>query len=356
MKKALIAMSGGIDSSVTALLMQEKGYDCIGINFKMFDKSDALFVYPLNEYHSDVEDAQSVCDKLNMPFIYHDASLHFRKYVIDNFIKTYEKGGTPNPCVQCNKHIKFKLLLDFADKYGCEAIATGHYAERGFNKEDGRYYIKKAKDLKKDQSYFLYCLSQEQIKRTVFPLSELSKDEVRAIAKKNGFVNARKSDSQDICFIHDGDYGRFIREATGKMYPKGKFISCDGDVLGQHNGIINYTIGQRKGLGIALGQPMYVKSKNISDNTVMLSDDKNLYENEVNIEDFNFVSKDKFSGGVRCTAKIRYRHTEQPAAAFQTGDNEVKILFDQPQRAPAKGQSAVLYDNNGIVLGGGIIV
>lgn len=356
MKKALIAMSGGIDSSVTALLMQEKGYECIGINFKMFDKGDALYGYSLSEPQTDVKDAETVCDKLNIPFIYYDASLLFKKYVIDNFIKTYEKGGTPNPCVQCNKHIKFKLLLDFADKYGCDVIATGHYAETGFDETEGRYYIKKAKDLKKDQSYFLYCLSQEQIKKAAFPLSELSKDDVRLIAERNGFVNARKSDSQDICFIHDGNYGRFICDTTGKKYPKGKFISCDGEVLGQHNGIINYTIGQRKGLGIALGQPMYVKSKNIIDNTVMLTEDKALYEKEVHVKNFNFVLNNNLNTETRCTAKIRYRHIEQPATAVQTGSSTVRIIFDKPQRAPAKGQSAVLYNNDGIVIGGGIIV
>lgn len=352
MAKALIAMSGGVDSSVTAFLMKELGYDCIGVTFKMFDKSNKIFNSEDTDFNADINDAKAVCEKLGIPFIAIDVSDKFKKYVIDSFINTYEKGGTPNPCVDCNKNIKFSLLNEVADEYGCDAVATGHYAKIGF--EDGRYYIKKADDEKKDQSYFLYPLTQEQLKKVHFPLSDITKEKAREIAERNGFINAHKKDSQDVCFITDGDYSAFICRATGKKYPKGKFIDVSSNVLGMHNGIINYTIGQRKGLGIALGTPVYVKEKDIHKNTVTLSTNEQLFEKEIVAENFNFMAIDNIKEPIRCTAKIRYAHKGAIATAEQIDATKVKITFDDPQRAPAKGQSVVLYDNDKI-LGGGII-
>lgn len=352
MAKALIAMSGGIDSSVTALLMKNQGYDCIGVTFRMFDKNDEIFGFDVIDSEKDLRDAKAVCDKLGIPFIAVDASEKFRKHVIDNFINTYEKGGTPNPCVECNKHIKFALLSSLADEYGCDVFATGHYAK--IDCEDGRYFIKKADDEKKDQSYFLYSLSQKQLTKAVFPLSALTKEEARKLAEENGFVNAHKKDSQDTCFISGNDYASFISRVTKKSYPHGNFINTDGKILGTHNGIINYTIGQRKGLGIALGAPAYVKEKNVADNTVVLSSNDELFTTEITADKFNFMAVKKIDGVLRCTAKIRYAHKGAVASVMQIDSTTVKITFDEPQRAPAKGQSVVLYEGDK-VLGGGTI-
>ncbi len=352
MTKALIAMSGGVDSSVTAYLMKQRGFDCIGVTFRMFDKNDTIFGFDVIDGDKDIQDAKAICDKLGIPFIAADATGRFRKHVIDNFINTYEKGGTPNPCVECNKHIKFALLNEIAEEYGCDIIATGHYAK--VDSENGRFFIRKADDEKKDQSYFLYSLSQKQLKKVVFPLAEITKDEARVIAEKNGFVNAHKKDSQDTCFISGNDYIEFIHRATGKNYPKGKFIDTTGKVLGIHNGIINYTIGQRKGLGIALGAPAYVKEKNVTDNTVMLSSNDELFKTEIIADKFSFMAIKNIDGVLRCTAKIRYAHKGAAASVIQIDNTTVKITFDEPQRAPAKGQSVVLYDGDK-VLGGGTI-
>lgn len=355
MTKALIAMSGGVDSSVTAYLMKEQGYDCIGVTFQMFDKTDPLFGFSGNDPQQELRDAEAVCKKVGIPFLAVDASEEFRKYVIHNFIRTYEKGGTPNPCVACNRHVKFELLNRLADEYGCDVVATGHYAKTGYDETTDRYYIAKADDPKKDQSYVLYSLRQEQLRKVRFPLAGITKEEARSIAEKNGFVNAHKSDSQDICFIPDGAYAEFILRTTGKQYSFGKFVDTAGHPLGQHKGMIHYTIGQRRGLGVALGEPMYVKTKNMQNNTVVLARDEELYEQEVLLEKFNFLALPNLDKPLRCRVRLRYKQPEKPATVCINPDNTVRIIFDEPQRAPAKGQSAVLYDGD-IVLGGGIIL
>ncbi len=340
-KKALIALSGGVDSSVAAHLMIEKGYECIGATMQLLDNTE-----------QQIADAKAVADRLSIPFYCFDMRKEFRERIIDQFISAYENGDTPNPCVVCNKQMKFGLLLEKAKELGCDLLVTGHYAKT--ETVNGRVQLKKAETLEKDQSYFLYSLSQEQLSAVEFPLGNYSKDEIRKIAEDLNLVTARKKDSQDICFVPDGDYVSVIESLTNKVYDKGNFIDTEGRVLGQHQGIIRYTTGQRKGLGIALGKPMYVGSKNIADNTVTLCEDAELYSTTLKADRFNWIAFDVPPATLRCNARIRYRHAEQPATVTVNGDT-VTVEFDQPQRAATKGQSLVLY-NGDTVLGGGIII
>lgn len=353
MKKALVAMSGGVDSAVTALLLKEMDYECIGVYFKMFDKSNPIFGFDKCSINNDIDDAKAVCQRLGMKFFSFDAWEQFSHYVIKDFVETYEKGGTPNPCVVCNRNVKFKLLNDKMIELGCEVMATGHYAKICHDEESGRYIIKKADYINKDQSYMLYQLTQEQLSHVIFPLGTMDKETARKIAEENNLVNAKKSDSQDICFIPNGEYSDFIKRFTNKSYPAGDFVDINGKTVGKHEGIVNYTIGQRRGLAVAMGERVYVKQKDVKNNKIILSNDKDLYEKEFYIEDFNPVAIDKITDGLRCSVKIRYSQKQYDAAVSLEGE-KIKIVFDEPQRAPTKGQSAVLYDGD-IVLGGGII-
>lgn len=357
MTRALIAMSGGVDSSVAALLMKEQGYDCVGCTMRLFDKADASLS---TEYScgstTDVDDARAVAERIGISFSAVDMKSEFRANVIDRFIKCYEEGITPNPCVTCNKHMKFGNLFKCAEEMGCDYIVTGHYAL--VEKAGDRYLLKKGCDERKDQSYVLYDLTQEQLAHTIFPLGGLSKDEIRAIAENAGFENAHKKDSQDICFIPDGDYVAFLEKERGRGFEPGNFVDMDGNVLGQHKGIECYTIGQHKKLGIALGRKVYVYSINPEDNTVVLCDNEELFRRDVIAADFNWTSgiipEEASTEGFRCKAKIRYNHKEQPATMRLLGDGRVELIFDEPQRAVTPGQSAVVYDGD-IVIGGGII-
>ncbi|MBQ3053664.1 MAG: tRNA 2-thiouridine(34) synthase MnmA [Clostridia bacterium] len=344
MKKVLVAMSGGVDSSVTALLVKQKGYECIGATMHLFDKGEGN--------SQDEIDAKKVADKLGISHIILDYTDEFKKQVIERFIRAYEEGETPNPCLVCNKYLKFGSMIDYLQEAGYDYIATGHYAR--IEEKDGRFLLKKAADLSKDQSYMLYSLSQNQLSHTLFPLGNISKEKAREIAEENDLTNARKKDSQDICFVPNGDYAGVISSLTGKSYPKGDFVSADGKVLGKHKGIINYTIGQRKGLGLALPRPLYVKEKDVEGNRVVLCEDSELFENELTAKEFNWIAFDKPKKPIRAYAKIRYKHTEQPATVTVLENNDVKIVFDTPQRAISKGQAVVLYDGD-IVIGGGII-
>lgn len=342
MKKALIAMSGGVDSSVTALIMQQKGYECIGATMKLFEKKE----------NKDVSDAEKVAEKLGMKHFAVDFSKEFKKWVTDSFVKSYENGETPNPCVECNRYLKFGALIEYAKSLECEKIATGHYAV--IEKNGDRYILKKAADPQKDQSYFLYSLTQQQLAFAEFPLGAMTKNEAREIAAQNGLVTARKSDSQDICFVPDGEYASVIEKLSGKHYPEGDFIDVNGKKLGTHKGIIRYTVGQRKGLGLALPQPMYVKEKRTAENTVVLSTNELLFERELIADDFNWIYI-KPEKPMRVCAKIRCRHKEAPATAEVLADGKVRVTFDEPQRAVAKGQAVVLYDGDSVVGGGKII-
>ena len=349
--KVTVAMSGGIDSAVAAFLAIEQGYEVAGATMQLCKKilsdgTDATL--------ADIEDAKKICDVLGIEHRVYEMSELFGSYVIKDFIDTYLEGGTPNPCIVCNKHLKFGAMLERELEMGADLVATGHYAniERT---SSGRYLLKKAKDAKKDQTYMLWSLSQHQLSHTLFPLGNLTKPEIREIGAQNGFVNAHKSDSQDICFVPDGDYASFIERALGKTYPAGNYVDEDGNVLGRHKGMIHYTIGQRKGLGISMGRHIFVTHKDAATNTVTLADEDKLFFDKVKINRINLIPFDKIDGKIKVDAKIRYSQTSSPAYAEQTGDDEITLTFDTPQRAPAKGQSAVMYDGD-YVIGGGIIV
>lgn len=346
-KKVMVGMSGGVDSAVSALVLKNNGYDVTGINCRFFDSDKS-------KVSQDVEDAKKVADSLGIPFQVYELYGGFEERVIANFIASYLKGETPNPCIECNKHLKFGKLLDKALEDGFDYIATGHYARVEFDQTTGRYLLKKGTDESKDQSYVLYCLTQHQLSHTIFPLGDMTKENARTLAEEMKLVNARKSDSQDICFIPDGDYAAFIQGRLDYTLPKGNFVDTDGNILGQHQGIIHYTVGQRKGLGIALGKPAFVQSKSAEDNTVVLGSNEGLFRCELTARDINLITCDKLTEPIRCKARIRYSAKEQWATVTQTDETHLHIVFDEPQRAISKGQAVVLYDGY-TVIGGGTI-
>lgn len=356
MKKALIAMSGGVDSSVAALIMKEKGYDCIGITMKLYDSETGQACRSRTCCTlEDVEDARQVASALSIPYYVLNFKDDFQKKVILPFVETYENGGTPNPCIRCNRFMKHEKLYKKAEELGCDYIVTGHYARIRYDEEKQRYLLLKAKDEKKDQSYVLYFLNQEQLKHSIFPLGEFeTKEEVRAIAEKNGFFNADKPDSQDICFVTSGSYGDFLEKFRGKPYPKGYFVDEEGHKLGKHKGIIRYTIGQRKGLGLALKEPMYVAGKNLEKNQVILTKGLALYSEALEAEDFNWISMDPPKEEYPVTVKTRYNAKAVPAFVSVKEEDNVFLRFEKPERAIAAGQAVVLYDGE-IVVGGGTI-
>ncbi|MBQ9674244.1 MAG: tRNA 2-thiouridine(34) synthase MnmA [Ruminococcus sp.] len=353
-KKAIIAMSGGVDSSVAAFIMKEKGFHIIGVTMKLYDNEDiGIDTEKTCCSLSDIEDARSVCYKLGSLYYVFNFKAEFKYKIIDDFINTYENGGTPNPCIRCNRYLKFEKLMHRMFELQYDYVVTGHYAR--VEKRGDRYILKKAVDLTKDQSYVLYNLTQEQLKHIRFPLGEMNKTEVRKIAEENGFINANKRDSQDICFVPNGKYAEFIEEFTGKTYPEGDFVDTNGNVLGRHKGIIRYTIGQRKGLGLALPCPMYVKEKDLNSNRVVLCVNDELFSTTLYADDFNWLSIEQPKNPIHCKARIRYNQKEQPATAEVMPDGSVKVVFEQPQRAICKGQAVVLYDED-VVLGGGTIL
>ena len=371
---ALIAMSGGVDSSVAAALMQEKGYSCIGAMMKLYenremisekqqapedgkgcrDAEDGMAEKKTCCSADDAGDAEAVARKLGMPFYVFRFTEAFRCQVIDRFVESYVNAETPNPCIDCNRYMKFEKLYERAKLLGCEKIATGHYARIDYNAASGRWQMKTALDRTKDQSYVLYQLTQEQLSHVCFPLGELTKEEVRKLAQTYGFFNADKRDSQDICFVPDGHYEKFIEAYTGKTAPEGNFVTEDGEILGRHKGIIHYTVGQRKGLGIAAETPYYVKEIRPESNEVVLCKHDALFQRTLYAKDVNWVSAPEPDGEIRVQAKIRYRHSPQPGTARMTKRGLLEVTFDEPQRAITKGQSVVLYDGE-LVLGGGKI-
>ena len=351
MPKALIAMSGGVDSSVAAFLTQQAGYDCIGCTMKLYDNADEAAGKTCCSL-DDVEDARSVARRLGMPFYVFNFKDDFREKVIGKFIDSYLHGCTPNPCIDCNRFMKFEKLHLRARELGCNAVVTGHYAR--IEQTDDGYVLRKALDPSKDQSYVLYSLSQTQLAHTLFPLGGMTKNETRALAEANGFINAGKPDSQDICFVPDGDYARVIEQYAGNVPPPGDFSTTDGRVLGRHKGIIHYTIGQRKGLGIAADAPYFVCAIRPEDNTVVLGRPDDLLSGTANVPQMHWISGHAPTQPIKCRVKIRYRQPEQDARVTPTADGGAVIEFASPQRAVTPGQAAVLYDGD-IVLGGGTI-
>lgn len=354
MAKVMVGMSGGVDSSVAAKLLIDSGYDVTGVTLKLFDGGDISEDFRTCCSLSDVEDARSVCYRLGIDHFVFNFKEAFRKKVINQFTESYLNGKTPNPCIECNRHIKFDKMLRRAEELGFDYIATGHYAERVYDYKTNRYILKRPKDRSKDQTYVLYGLTQYQLSKTLFPLGEYEKSDIRRIAEAAGLINSRKPDSQDICFVPDGDYASFIKKNTGAEIKEGNFISADGDVIGRHKGIINYTIGQRRGIGISIGKPAYVTDKNALENTVTIGDESNLYKSEITAYDVNLISLDSISDEMRVTAKVRYSRNEQAAVVIPSVNGEVLVKFDEPQRAPASGQAVVFYDGD-VVIGGGTI-
>lgn len=353
MKKILIAMSGGVDSSVAAYLLQQAGYEVIGGMLKLHSQKDRIDATGCCTTQ-DVEDAKMVAGKLQIPFHLFDYQADFDHAVIARFIQVYENGGTPNPCVDCNRNIKFPLMLREAERLGCDGIATGHYAQIERDGNTGRYLLKKAADLSKDQSYVLYGLRQEELSRILFPLGGMDKRQVRQIAEEAGFVTAHKSDSQDICFIPDGDYGRFIETYTGQQFQPGAFVNRAGDVLGTHKGLIRYTIGQRKGLGLSLPAPLFVIEKNVAANQVVLGTNEELMRRTLEANEINFIPFSSLAQPLRVQAKVRYKQAAADATVTQIDHSRFHVSFTEPQRAIAKGQAVVLYDGD-VVVGGGTI-
>ncbi len=345
-------MSGGVDSSVAARLMLQAGYDCVGCTMRLYGGDE-----PGGEQSSccsldDVEDARSVARSLGIPYYVFNFRDEFEEKVIKKFALEYSLGRTPNPCIDCNRYMKFSALFRRAQALSCALIATGHYAR--VERSGDRYLLKKAVHLEKDQSYALYCLSQEELSRAAFPLGELGKEQVRELARNWGFVNSSKPDSQDICFAPDGDYARVVERYLGPGQGEGPFVDTQGRVLGVHRGITRYTVGQHRRLGLGYHEKLYVCRIRPEDNTVVLGKAEDLLTREVWAEDFNWVSTAPPSGAVRCAAKLRYRGKEFPATAFPEGENIVRIELDEPQRAAAPGQAAVLYDGE-LLLGGGTV-
>ena len=343
-KKVLLGMSGGVDSSVSALLLKKAGYDVIGVTLELYNSNN-------NTY----EDAKKICDHLGITHFIYDFKNDFKKYVIDDFINCYSNCRTPNPCIECNKYMKFGVMYDKAKELGCDYIATGHYAKTEYSEKYGRWVLEKSNSGKKDQSYVLWNIPKELINKIIFPLSDFeSKDDIRKIAKENELKVASKPDSEDICFVPDGNYKNFLENNSNIKPKQGNIVDLQGNVLGKHMGLYNYTIGQRKGLGISNPVPLFVVGFNKEKNEVIVGEEKDLYKKEIIVSNINLLLVDKIENSMRVKVKTRYSSKEADASIMQE-NNLIKVIFDEPQRAITPGQSAVFYVGD-IVLGGGKIM
>jgi tRNA-uridine 2-sulfurtransferase len=344
-KKVMIGMSGGVDSSVAAALLMESGYDVYGATMKVWN----------DVQYSSVDDARKVAEILGIPHSEVDFKGIFREKVIESFIEDYFGGRTPNPCILCNKYIKFDAMLEWAVSFGMDYIATGHYASISYDDINKRYIVRKAADKKKDQTYVLYNLTQQQLSHVLMPLGTYQKEQIRNIAERIGvdFI-LKKPESQDICFIEDNNHGRYLEDNSENKVIPGDFVDMNGNVLGRHKGIIYYTIGQRKGLGISLGKPAFVVDIDIDANRVILGNESDLYTDSLTAYNINYVSIEKPDSETRVTAKIRYYAPEAPATLYPLKNNRIQLVFDKPQRAITPGQSVVFYEDD-LLVGGGII-
>lgn len=354
-KKVMLAMSGGVDSSVALLLLKDK-YDVIGVTLKLFENEDlCLKTSKTCCSLSDVEDAKSVAANCGVDHYTFNFKDNFKEQVIDRFTSAYLKGETPNPCIDCNRYVKFREMLRRAVSLDCDFLATGHYARIEKDEKTGRFLLKKAVDESKDQSYVLYSLTQDQLSKTLFPMGEMRKTDARELAETCDLINANKPDSQDICFVPDGDYASFIEKYTGEKISQGNFVDSKGTVLGKHEGISHYTIGQRKGLGIAFGKPMYVVGINPEDNTVILGEETELFKATLVAKNMNFISIENLTEPMKVKGKTRYKHVEQHCTISPNGDGTVTAVFEVPQRAITPGQAVVFYDGDVVVCGGTIV-
>ena len=354
-KRVLMAMSGGVDSSVSALVLRDAGYDVEGVTLKLFDNADACIE---NEKTccslKDAEDAFQVCLSLGIPHCVYNFTRTFNRDVIDRFCDAYLSGRTPNPCIDCNRYVKFAALQQRRRELGYDYVATGHYARICYNDATGRFELRRGVDANKDQSYVLFHLDQDTLAHMLFPLGELTKPEVRVLARENGFINAEKSESQDICFVPDGDYATFIAKRTGHSFDAGDIVDRSGTVLGSHSGLIHYTIGQRKGIGVAAPEPLYVFHKDAASNRLVVDTDANTLCSSIEVEDVNFVARESLVAPERFTVKTHYRQVARPGTVEQVDDARIRIVFEEPQRACAPGQAAVVYDGDAVVCGGTI--
>lgn len=354
-QKVVVGLSGGVDSSVAALLLKESGYDVIGVTMKTWEQDGKHAADNGGCGSSDIiEDARRVAKTIGIPYYVVDFKKEFHDNVINYFCETYCKGATPNPCIACNRYVKWEALLKKANSLGAQYLATGHYARIG-QLENGRYAIRNSETARKDQTYALYNLTQEQLKQTLLPVGEYSKDEIRKIAEKNNLPVAYKKDSQDICFVPDHDYARFIKDEKGVVFPAGNFVNKNGDVLGKHKGIIHYTVGQRKGLGLSLGKPSFVTQIRPETNEVVIGFIDDIMSDTLIADNINYMGSIDFETEGECVVKIRYNHPGALARIREIGDGKVEVKFNEPQKGIAKGQAAVFYKGD-YVLGGGTIL
>ena len=343
-KRILLGISGGVDSSVSAILLKQQGYEVVAVTMKLIEEN------------FDEEDAKKICDLLKIEHFIVDLSKEFKNCVINDFINSYSSCKTPNPCIECNKWLKFGKMFELAEKYNCDYIATGHYAKIEYDENYNRYVLKKSESINKDQSYVLYGIDKEKLNKIIFPLSEFkTKDEIRKIALENNLPVHNKPDSEDICFVPDGDYKKFLIENSEIKEKIGNIVDSKGNILGKHKGIFNYTIGQRRGLGIAYKVPLFVLGFNKEKNEVIVGIEEELYKKEVYVSNINVLLEEEFESGNKFIVKLRYTNKEAEGILEILDENNIKIIFETPQRGVTPGQSAVMYKNDIVVAGGKIV-